>query len=239
MPSSSDPTDRHPAPERLVAYHERRLPPGEVEEMRTHLAACPDCTTQLLALVELLDEQDEPVAAPTRDELDAAWQRQRARLRRTGPPRRRTWVTASLGLAAALLAVVTLVQWRTIVQLRQPQVNLPLVNLEPAGSVRQEARNAGELRFPEEARRAWVILNPVAELKDSSYSVHFVAPDGEVVYRFESLQSSEAGNFRLEIPRDALKEGSYQVLLLRRGSGRSQIVEEYKLSVRLSPAAAP
>ena len=261
MPSRPDPTeelrahfrserhatDRHPSPEQIVAYHEQRLPPGEAEEIRAHLAACPDCTAQLLALVDLLDEEDGSEAKISPADLDAAWERQRSRLFPEPPPlptrvravplRRPRVLPASLGLAAALLAIVSLVQWRTIVQLRQPQANPPLINLEPAGSVRQGAPVA-ELSLPASAQRVWVILNPVAELDASDYDVEIAAPDGAIVLRFESLQRSEVGNFRLEVPRGVLADGDYRIVLFGRKAGRREAVEEFALRVRPVPLPA-
>ncbi|HKH49899.1 MAG TPA: zf-HC2 domain-containing protein [Thermoanaerobaculia bacterium] len=253
MPSSSDPTDRlrahlrgerdatgrHPPPERIAAYHERRLSPGEADEVREHLAACPDCTAELLDLADLLDDAEDQGA---QDDPDAAWQRQRSRLfpREKVAPLRRAWTAAaSLGLAAALLAIVALAQWRTIARLSQPQANPPLVNLEPAGAARQGLPAAPELRLAPEARRVWVILNPEAELDAPGYDVEVVAPDGRTVLRFENLQSSEAGNFRLDVPGSVLQPGEYRILLFGKAEGGRQAIQEFKLSVRRAPPAAP
>jgi hypothetical protein len=145
---------------------------------------------------------------------------------------------ASFGLAAALLAVVSLVQWRTIVQLRQPQANPPLINLAPVGSVRQGEPAMPELRLPADAQRVWVILYPVAELNAPAYEVEVVAPHGGVVLRFENLQRSEAGNFRLEIPRDVLTEGDYRIVLFKRKAGSREAVEEFALRVLPAPPAS-
>lgn len=259
MPSRPDPTeklrahfrserhaiDRHPSPEQIVAYHEQRLSPGEAEDVRMHLAACPDCTSQLLALADLYEEED-PDARISHAELDAAWERQRDALFPPAPvvslprrtPLRRDWATASLGLAAALLAIVSFVQWRTIVELRQPQTNPPLVNLEPVGSVRQSAQAPRELRFSADAQRAWVILNPVTELDAPAYEVEVAAPDGTVVLHLD-LQRSEVGNFRLEIPRAVLAEGDYRIVLFGRKAGSRETAGEFVLRVRPAPLPAP
>jgi Putative zinc-finger len=263
MPSSSDPTEplrelfreerqslaSHPPPERIVAYHEGRLSPAEMESVRTHLAACPDCTAELLGLADLLDgDAADGGLAPElpRAEIDAAWQRQRNRLfpaapapfpdrKVYAPPLRRAWATAaSLGLAAALLAAVVVVQWQTIIRLKQPQVNPPLVNLVPVGSVRQALPPVPELRLPRNAEQAWVILNPEGDLAYPSYDAELRAPDGKVVLRLENLRSSEAANFRLAIPRALLREGEHRIVLIGRKGAQRRIVEEFAFRVRAS-----
>jgi hypothetical protein len=255
MPFRSDPTDplraffrqerqsfdQHPPPEQIVAYQERRLSPEEMESCRTHLAACPDCTAQLLALDDGLAPE------MPRAELDAAWERQRNRLfpaapapfparrRVNAPSLRRAWAAAaSLGFAAALLAGVAAIQWQTIVRLKQPQVNPPLINLVPMGSLRQALPEVPELRLPANAERAWVILNPEGELDFSSYDAELRAADGKVVLRFLDLPSSEAANFRLDVPRAFLTEGEYRIVLIGKQAGRSRTVEEFAFRVRAS-----
>lgn len=264
MSSSSDPTedlralfreerrsfDLHPAPEQLVAYHERRLSPEAMETFRTHLTACPDCASQLLGLADLLDggaTDGEPASELPRAELDAAWQRQKARLFPVTPatlpdrsrpgssPLRRARIAASsLGLAAALLAAVVGLQWQTIARLEQPQVNPPLVNLVPTGSVRQALPEAPELRLPPNGERAWVILNPERDLDFSSYDAELRTADGKIVLRLTNLHSSEAGNFRLELPRALLTAGDYRIVLVGKKAGQSRTLDEFAFRVRPS-----
>lgn len=238
--------DQHPSPERLVAFHERQLAEDEAEDVQAHLMACADCTAQLLELADLLDEDGDGVARAeiSRAELDAAWQRQRERLPQVAPvvsleerragrtPRRWSWATAAATGLAAALALVVVAQWRTIDLLRQPRANPPLVNLEPADSVRAGSPKGSELRFPEGVERAWVILNPAEDLDSPPYGVVITAADGQEALSFHDLQISEAGNVRLEIPRAALKEGDYKVHLLREKGELHQVIEEFELQVR-------
>jgi hypothetical protein len=238
--------DRHPSPEQLVAYHERRLSPEEAEGVQAHLVACADCTAQLLELADLLDGEGVPGAEEiSRADLDAAWQRQRERLRPAAPvvslserradapPRRRSWATAASLALAASLAFVVVAQWRTIERLKQPRANPPLVNLAPADSVQRGSWETPELRLPAGTERVWVILNPDEELDSSPYGVEVATAAGDVVLRLRDLRVSEAGNFRLEIPRAILETGDYKVLLLREPVGRRQVVEEFDLKVHL------
>jgi hypothetical protein len=233
--------DQHPPPETLVAYHEQRLSDQEAEDVREHLVACRDCTAELLGLADLLDEDGVSAAEEvSREDLDAAWQRQRERQlpiapvvslqdRRTGMTRRPWLPAASLGLAAAL-AFVVVAQWRTIERLRQPRANPPLVNLVPADSVRAGSPEVSELQFPEGAERAWVILNPGLEPDSSLYDVKIVAADGGVALSFQDLRLSEAGNFLLEIPGADLEEDSYKILLFK--AGQDRMLQEFDLKVR-------
>ena len=242
---------RHPLPEELAAYHEQRLSADEADEIRAHLVACPDCVAELLGLADLSEEKDDPRSEVSRAEMDAAWQRQRAQILPSPPasftpagrsiaPVRFAWAAAaSLGLAATLLAVVAIAQWRTIATLRQPLANPPLVNLAPAGSVRQETGEASKLLLPARAQRIWVILNPIRELNAPAYDVEILAPQGQAVLRFKDLQPSEAANFRLEIPRTVLREGDYRILLFAKKAGSRQVLEEFELNVRLAPPPAP
>jgi hypothetical protein len=112
----------HPAAEKLVAYQERRLAPGERDEIQGHLAVCWECTQELLELARLDEafEEDDPEAAEDENvsalaETEASWQALRARLpaspvqgRVLGAPSRfRRWTTApwtAPALAAALIA---------------------------------------------------------------------------------------------------------------------------------------
>ena len=111
----------HPEAEKLVAYQERRLAPGEYDEIQGHLAVCRECTQELLELARLDEafEEDEPeteevVSASAGTE--ASWQALRARMAASpargglllgGPSRFRRWSAAPWtvpSLAAALIA---------------------------------------------------------------------------------------------------------------------------------------
>jgi hypothetical protein len=134
--------------ERLSAYLDRELPPGEQAAVEAHLAACPECAAFLAGLAEV----DEPAASlpaePPAGYFEDFPARVRARLeaRKSALPVRRvpawTWAAA----AALLLAVVTPL---TLRQLRPPSVGAPspvTVTVPPAPAKAESAT-------PEEPRR--------------------------------------------------------------------------------------
>lgn len=71
---SPRPQSRHAEPEELVAYRAHRLGEDEVEQLRDHLALCPECTELLLDLASF--EEIEPrlgvvPVAPDREMVEA------------------------------------------------------------------------------------------------------------------------------------------------------------------------
>jgi len=240
--SSSD----HPSPDVLVSYQHHELSADQADEVRAHLVTCADCTTQLLELTDLLETDGSSAAEDvSRRELAAAWERQRRRLfprstvahleRQNERLASRRWfwgLAASLAMVTAL-GLTVLVQWRTIERLKQPRANPPLVNLVPVGSLQRGNQQAAELRLPATVERAWLILNPSAGLERSAYEVTIVSsPAGRAVWTFHGLQASEAGNFRLEVPRAVLKPGNYQLRLRQEQGARPPAIEVFELTVR-------
>jgi len=61
----------HPSLAALIAYHRRRSLPGEEEDLRDHLTLCPECRELVLDLVHF---GETAAAAPTDEQVEAAWQ---------------------------------------------------------------------------------------------------------------------------------------------------------------------
>ncbi len=260
MPSRSEPTDplrqalralatsfsEHPSPEALAAYREAAGgadTSDEIEAIREHVASCAACTTELLLLDALLapaaarPEEEIPAA-----ELTAAWEVQRAfgiapsarppvRIHRSRRSRLPTG-TALLAVAASILAGVTLVQWRRIVELERPRVNSPLLHLVPLDSMRQGAAKTPVLHLADEGGRALLILNPEADLEGlSSFDIEVIGPDDAVELRFAGVPSSDEGSFRLEIPGDALPSGRHRIVLYGHREGGRQAMGRFEFDV--------
>jgi hypothetical protein len=137
--------------ERLSAYLDEELPPGERAVVEAHLAACPECAA-FLAELAAVDEAAAalPVEAPE-GYFDAFPARVRARLRPARAavfPAGRVPVWTWAAAAALLLAVVTPL---TLRQLRPSPAAAPpaaAVTLPPA-PVKSEAERAEGPRRPE------------------------------------------------------------------------------------------
>ena len=79
----------HLSPEQLAAYHAGELPEDEVEQIRDHLALCPECGELLLDLADF-EDPGPPAEIPglTDADVDAAWQDLKARLAGQPAPER-------------------------------------------------------------------------------------------------------------------------------------------------------
>ncbi len=71
----------HPAHERLLAYHNRRLNPDEKEEMQDHLALCPQCARAILDLAT--QDSPDPSVVSTPFQRRKAWKALRRRIRKS------------------------------------------------------------------------------------------------------------------------------------------------------------
>lgn len=73
----------HPTPETLVEYHAGDLPAAGGEEVREHLASCPDCARLILDL-ETFGTEAEDLPRVPEGQMDEDWESLRERVRRDG-----------------------------------------------------------------------------------------------------------------------------------------------------------
>lgn len=223
----------HPVPQELVAYHEDRLPPASDEKIRDHLADCADCSSLLLELAALKDAGGAAKGGVADLATAAAWRRLRPRLfgAKTASPSPWAWRTAAVLAAAALgLGVWTAELNRTVAELRAPQLELPIANLEPSGSLRAADAPPSLELAPGVAR--WVlILNLVGEGDYPSYRLQLLSSDGRARSTLEGLRKSPQGDFRVSLPRDFLPPGEHRILLFGIRGGEAELIEEYALRI--------
>ncbi|MCP4661121.1 MAG: hypothetical protein GY856_37440, partial [bacterium] len=219
--------------------HAEKLSSDEDETIREHLVHCDECAALVLELAALSESSAEPASEVSAFEVAAACRRQRPRLLEElgsgtakAPSARWAWATAaSLALATMALGLWVATLRQTVEELREPQVNPPVLNLEPVGAVRDPANAVPVMELVPGASRGWLILNPAEDPGCSSYRVEFIASDGRSLWTRAGFERSEAGNFRLELPRALLPAGEYRVLLSGLRDGRQEPIDEYRLRI--------
>ncbi len=240
--------DFHPTPEELAAYHEDRLPPTRENAVREHLIRCSECAALVLDLAELKDP--EPLPAPAA-ELGTAWQKQRAQLQERGllpnpadstpaaAPRktslwglRRVWTLAAvLSLTSLFLSVWVVTLEQSLRKVREPQVNPPVINLEPIGDVRSATVPPVPRLHLEPGQRAWLIFNLAGRPPELTFRAEFRDAADQVRWIRTGLRPSEAGNFRCELADDTLPPGRYRVLLWDGQGEPPERIAEYAFEV--------
>lgn len=232
-------SDAHPNADTLVAYQEGTLAPGDMQRVQDHLVACRECAA-LVADLEGLGDPDFGADEDLPDDAgEIVWKKVREEIRRDRPrpgkvlplpghrDRSPRWLQA---LAASLLAAtVGLSLWVADLKRPQPQLNAPIYDLYPAGSIRGEGGNDLQA-VPAEARDILLILHPPGRSRFEEHGIEIVDAGGREVWRSErGLVLNPDGSFTLSLPRDFLGH-RLRLMGIDPGGGR-ELVAEYALPV--------
>ena len=214
--------EHHPEPSTWVAYSRRELPPADMTALARHLAVCSACSEVVLDF-EVFDTDDEEAPSEERDE---AWH-QAAEAAPAGgvvvplsrKPRgawRRLpqlWPAAA-SLAAGLALSVLTYQVGLSRQSETPRENVPLFDLRAVGSARDGGGSVTELRLPEGAGSALLILNPQEQPSGERFTARLVSEDGRLLWSSTRLAPVVGQAFTVELPRGFLAPGRYRLELV-------------------------
>lgn len=243
----------HPKPEILAAYCEDRLPEIEAEELREHLAACESCAAMVLELMSFQEELPAALPQASAAQREASWRDLRQALVEDGrlatPVQRmvhreipaatwRAWALAA-SLALAVLGIFSLQGYRELARLKTLQVDPPLASLLPQGELRtgDAAEPAAELILPENGR-GWLVLNHSASQLSSTVRIRFLGRATENVIWEAETPVQDPRVFRLEVSRDVLPLGQYQVELASLGPTQEtwRTFATYSLDIVAAPS---
>jgi hypothetical protein len=166
--------------------------------------------------------------------------------------RRGPWhlrVLASPGLArAAALAFLLTTAGLSALLLRQPapptseapapvpRLNVPIVELTPVAEAGERAGGGRDLRFPAGADAALLVLTLGDPREFPGYRIEVVeVPSGGVRWSSSDLRRTPAGTFHLEIPRDSLPAGRYELRLHGVGADGEELLARYRLELGAEP----
>jgi hypothetical protein len=118
-------------------------------------------------------------------------------------------------------------------ELSQPQMNLPIRDLDPQGSTRGQSRRADAvIELPSSASLFALILNVGGEVAHSSYALEIMDGRGKTVWSGGGLQKSPYNTFTVALSRRLLPAGRYRIKLYgTMPEGRKQLVEDYAVRI--------
>lgn len=122
---------------------------------------------------------------------------------------------------------------RTVKSLSQPQVNVPIIDVDPQGSSRAQSQDApATIEVPSGANLFTLILNVAGEAWHSSYALEISNQRGATVWRGRGLHKSPYNTFTVALPRRSFPTGRYRIKLYGLRDGQRQLVEDYAVRVQ-------
>ncbi len=208
----------HPELDQLAGYLAGDLTLEAEASVQDHLVACRACTAQLLDLEALAPAGPRVVEGVADLALEAGWREQKTRVADVETARRRRrslrWVSAvaaSFFVATAGLSVHVGQLRQTVARLEAPEINAPVAYLDSAAT--RDSSGAVPVELAAGDRSVLLILTPPFGPEWPDYEVEVLTRTGSEVWSGRGFALSDAGTFRLRMPRTWLPAGGYEVRL--------------------------
>jgi hypothetical protein len=112
----------------------------------------------------------------------------------------------------------------------QPQLNAPVIDLDPNDSVRGASTGTSRtVRIPGKANVFTLILNVAGQPSFPEYSLDILGTGRVSVWSGRGLLKSAFGTFTVVIPRRLLTSSQYQFMLYGLRGNRRQLIEDYRV----------
>lgn len=117
--------------------------------------------------------------------------------------------------------------------LTQPQLNAPIIDLDPRGTVRGPSSGAAKLiELPTNTQLFTWVLNVVGQQSYSNYALEILDERGHRVWQGQGLRKSQDNTFTLALPQSLLPAGKYQIKLYGLSGKQRELVEDYAVEIR-------
>ncbi len=238
--------DDHPSAADLAAYGVGQLDSQKSSALAQHLLGCRECAA-LVADFAGFQGDGFALSPPSELELATAWQGLQHRLEtaRATPktaspaasvipfkspgqpdqsPRSRQLVPLQALAASLLVACLGLLAWtwhaqQQLTRLKEPQLNVPVMDLYPQSNARSE----GDVQASIATGGEVVLLVLHVPPTDQVYSDHQVTitrANGDLLFASRGLVPNEFGSFSLALPRLGFPPGTYAIRLSAHPQGQ-------------------
>ncbi|MCI0661006.1 MAG: hypothetical protein L0220_08030 [Acidobacteria bacterium] len=129
---------------------------------------------------------------------------------------------------------------QTIAELSSPQLDIPIIDIDPGGSIRRVSVEPGTLietprtliETPKTAKLITLILNFAGRQQYSGFEVEIFDQSGKQVWRGRIARRSLAKSLNLTISRRLLPGGRYQIKLFGLRDGKMETITDYPVTLR-------
>jgi hypothetical protein len=119
------------------------------------------------------------------------------------------------------------------VEFARPQLNLPIVDLDPRGSLRGDAdTGVTTIELPATANLFAVVLNVAGQHSYSDYGLEIADERGKRIWQERGLKKSPYNTFTLALPRRLVPAGRYEIKLFGMSGARRENVQVYAVRLR-------
>jgi len=120
-----------------------------------------------------------------------------------------------------------------VAELSLPQINVPIIDLDPRNATRGPAsQDSQTLSVPSAANVFTLILNVAGRPSFANYSLEIVDSKNAVIWAGSGLQKSSSNAFTLAIPRKLLPAGWYRIKLYGLRRERKELIEDYRVTIQ-------
>jgi anti-sigma factor RsiW len=121
---------------------------------------------------------------------------------------------------------------RRVDELSRPQVNAPIIDLEPQGSLRgQTSAAARTIEIPAAANVFTFVLNVIGQPSYQAYALEIHDQRGRIVWSGSGLRKSPYNTFTVTMPRRLFPSGEYRLKLYGLGKARRELIQEYAVRI--------
>jgi hypothetical protein len=121
---------------------------------------------------------------------------------------------------------------RAVEELSRPQLNAPIIQLEPQSSVRGQPSAETVIEVPSGASLFTLVLNVAGQQSHSSYALEILDQSGKIIWQGRGLRRSPYNTFTVALARRLLPAGQYHIKLYGLDGNRREIVEDFAVRVQ-------
>ncbi|MEW6733434.1 MAG: hypothetical protein AB1489_19055 [Acidobacteriota bacterium] len=123
-------------------------------------------------------------------------------------------------------------QRKVIEELSQPQVNVPIVDLDPSSAIRGSGDSTAIIKVPIGTNFCTLILNTRQEQVDSYYAIEIMDRINKIVWQDNRVRQNQLNPFTITLPRRLFPAGQYRIKLYGLDKSERKLIEAYSIQIK-------
>jgi hypothetical protein len=120
---------------------------------------------------------------------------------------------------------------QTVNNLSEPQLNVPIVNLDPQGDTRGGQQTAASIELQKGANLFTLVLNVTGEAAHENYALEILDQRGKRIWHGKGLRRSPYNTYTVVLSRRLLPAGQYRLKLYGLTRNDRELIEDYAVKI--------